>query len=69
MRPYLSFLNRGNAGLWLVLMLFVPAYSWFASRVDRMRLIVGVTSFFIANIVAFALAWPAGMTIDVPIEG
>ncbi|CAB3627226.1 DUF2946 family protein [Achromobacter pestifer] len=23
MRPYLSFLNRGNAGLWLVLMLFV----------------------------------------------
>lgn len=53
------------AGQALVLMLFVPAYSWFASRVDRMRLIVGVTSFFIANIVAFALA----VTVGVPFVG
>jgi AAA family ATP:ADP antiporter len=44
------------AGQALILMLFVPAYSWFASRVDRMKLIVGVTLFFVANIVAFALA-------------
>ena len=40
----------------LILMAYVPAYSWFASRVDRMRLILGLTAFFVANIVAFALA-------------
>ncbi len=49
------------AGQALVLMAFVPAYSWFASRLDRMKLIVGVTLFFVANIVAFALAVQAGV--------
>jgi len=48
------------AGQALVLMAFVPAYSWFASRVSRMRLIVGVTLFFVANILAFAVAVHAG---------
>jgi len=48
------------AGQALVLMAFVPAYSWFASRVDRMKLIVGVTLFFAANILAFAAAVHAG---------
>jgi AAA family ATP:ADP antiporter len=45
-----------SAGQALILMGFVPAYSWFASRVDRMKLVLGVTAFFVANIVAFALA-------------
>jgi AAA family ATP:ADP antiporter len=49
------------AGQALVLMAFVPAYSWFASRVSRMRLIVGVTLFFVANILAFAVAVHAGV--------
>jgi ATP:ADP antiporter, AAA family len=49
------------AGQALVLMLFVPAYSWFASRVTRMKLIVGVTLFFVANILAFAFAVHAGI--------
>jgi AAA family ATP:ADP antiporter len=49
------------AGQALVLILFVPAYSWFASRVDRMKLIVGVTLFFVANILAFAAAVHAGL--------
>jgi AAA family ATP:ADP antiporter len=49
------------AGQALVLMAFVPAYSWFASRVDRMKLIVGVTLFFAANILAFAAAVHAGL--------
>ncbi len=49
------------AGQALVLMAFVPAYSWFASRVDRMKLIVGVTLFFAANILAFAVAVHAGV--------
>ena len=44
------------AGQALVLMGFVPAYSWFASRVDRMKLTLGVTAFFVANILLFALA-------------
>jgi AAA family ATP:ADP antiporter len=43
------------AGQALVLMGFVPAYSWFASRVDRMKLVLGVTAFFVANIVLFAV--------------
>ena len=49
------------AGQALVLIAFVPAYSWFASRVDRMNLIVGVTLFFAANILAFAVAVHAGV--------
>jgi ATP:ADP antiporter, AAA family len=44
------------AGQALVLMGFVPAYSWFASRVDRVRLLVGVSLFFLVNIELFALA-------------
>ena len=51
------------AGQALVLMAFVPAYSWFASRVDRMKLIVGVTLFFVANILAFAVAVHAGRAL------
>ena len=42
------------AGQALLLMGFVPLYSWFASRVDRARLLVGVTLFFIACIELFA---------------
>ncbi len=49
------------AGQALLLMAFVPAYSWFASRVDRMKLIVGVTLFFVANILAFAFSVDAGV--------
>jgi len=51
----------GAAGQAVVLMAFVPAYSWFASRANRMRLVCGVTVFFAANIVMFALALQAGV--------
>ena len=44
------------AGQALVLMGFVPAYSSFASRVNRMKLVFGVTAFFVANILLFAFA-------------
>jgi ATP:ADP antiporter, AAA family len=44
------------AGQALVLMGFVPLYSWFASRVDRVRLLVGVTLFFIVCIELFAVS-------------
>jgi len=44
-----------SAGQALLLMGFVPAYGWFASTVNRSKLVLGVTLFFVANIVAFAL--------------
>lgn len=44
------------AGQALLLIGFVPLYSWFASRVDRVRLLVGVTLFFVACIELFAMA-------------
>jgi AAA family ATP:ADP antiporter len=44
------------AGQALLLMGFVPLYSWFASRVDRARLLIGVTVFFVAGIELFAAA-------------
>jgi AAA family ATP:ADP antiporter len=49
------------AGQALVLMGFVPFYSWFASRVDRVRLLVGVTLFFVVNIELFAFAVAAAV--------
>lgn len=49
------------AGQALVLMAFVPAYSWFAARVERRRLVLGVSLFFVANILLFALAVAAGL--------
>ena len=41
------------AGQALVLMAFIPVYGWFASKVDRGRLIFGVTLFFILNLELF----------------
>jgi AAA family ATP:ADP antiporter len=43
------------AGQALLLLFLVPAYGAFASRVDRMRLIGGVTVFFASNLVIFYL--------------
>lgn len=44
------------AGQALLLMGFVPLYGWFAARVDRLKLVLGVTLFFIANIELLHLA-------------
>ena len=44
------------AGQAVMLMGFVPLYSWFASRVDRVKLLIGVTLFFVVNVELFALA-------------
>jgi AAA family ATP:ADP antiporter len=44
------------AGQAVLLMGFIPVYSWFASRVDRVKLLVGITLFFLVNIELFALA-------------
>ena len=53
------------AGQALVLMAFIPLYSWFASKVDRARLIFGVTLFFISNLELFWL----GARFGVPYLG
>ncbi len=45
----------------LTLMGFVPLYSWFSSRVDRMRLIRGVIVFFLACIELFYVGFHAGV--------
>ena len=44
------------AGQALLLMGFVPLYAWVASRVDRVKLLVGVTLFFVLCIELFAAA-------------
>src|SRR5215471_7627578 len=49
------------AGQALLLMGFVPLYSWFASRVNRGGLLIGVTLFFIVCIELFAAAVAAGV--------
>lgn len=49
------------AGQAVLLMGFVPLYSWFAARVDRAKLLVSVTLFFIGCIELFAVAVSTGM--------
>ena len=44
------------AGQAIALMGLVPLYSWFASRVDRVKLLAGVSLFYILNIELFAVA-------------
>jgi AAA family ATP:ADP antiporter len=57
-----SYSAAATAGL---LMIIVPAYSALASRVSRVRLINGVTTFFIACLVAFFLLNRMGVPIGV----
>jgi ATP:ADP antiporter, AAA family len=46
-----------SAGQALVLMGFIPLYSWFASRVNRIKLIVAVMLFFIGTLELFAVGF------------
>ncbi|HXY42331.1 MAG TPA: Npt1/Npt2 family nucleotide transporter [Vicinamibacteria bacterium] len=48
--------SAAGAAQALVLMVFIPLYSWFASRVDRMRLITVVLLFFALNLEMFFFA-------------
>ena len=51
-----------SAGQALLLMGFIPLYSWFSSKVNRMKLILGMNIFFMLNIEFFSFAlkahWP-----------
>lgn len=53
--------SYSSAGQALALMGFIPLYSWFASRVDRARLVYGVTLFFVLNLELFWLGAKAGV--------
>ncbi|MCK6548996.1 MFS transporter [Myxococcota bacterium] len=57
--------SYASAGQAIVLMGFVPFYSWFSSKVDRRNLILAVGVFFLACIELFAL----GVVADVPYLG
>jgi AAA family ATP:ADP antiporter len=54
------------AGQALLLLVAVPAYGAFASRVNRLWLICGVTLFFATHLVLFYLVGAAGVRIGVP---
>ena len=58
--------SYSSAGQALLLLAFVPAYSALASRVNRLRLICGVTLFFASNLVAFYLVGVSGIRIGIP---
>ena len=45
----------------IVLMGFVPLFAWISQRVDRVRLLFGVTAFFIANLLLFFGAMKLGL--------
>src|SRR5436190_15954594 len=53
------------AGQAVMLMGFVPLYSWFATKVNRAKLLVGVYLFFLVNIELFAV----GVAARVPYIG
>src|SRR5688572_32928037 len=53
------------AGQALMLLLFVPAYSAFASRVDRVWLVCSVTLFFASHLVIFYFIGVAGVRIGI----
>ncbi len=58
-----SYASAGQAVLLLVL---VPVYGAFASRVNRIQLVSWVSLFFAVNIVLFAMAEKAGLQVGIP---
>src|SRR5580765_7579778 len=57
--------SYSSAGQALLLLLIVPAYSAFASRVNRTQLVQWVTLFFAGNLVLFLLALGVGLRIGI----
>ena len=57
--------SYSSAGQALLLLVLVPAYGAFASRVNRTQLVQWVTLFFAANLVLFLAALAAGLHIGI----
>jgi AAA family ATP:ADP antiporter len=58
-----SYASAGQAVLFLLLM---PLYSLLSSKVNRVKLVGGVTAFFVANLLIFASLGGAGIGVGVP---
>ncbi len=50
----------------LLLMLVVPIYGWLGTKVVRVRLLTGLTLFFVLNLVLFALMGASGVKLGIP---
>ena len=57
--------SYSSAGQALLLLFLVPAYSAFASRVNRVQLVQWVTIFFVTHVALFLLALSAGLRIGI----
>jgi AAA family ATP:ADP antiporter len=57
--------SYSSAGQALLMLAFVPAYGAFASRVNRVRLISGVTLFFASHLLVFYVLGTAGIRIGI----
>src|SRR4051812_28994459 len=57
--------SYSSAGQALLLLVLVPAYGAFASRVNRVQLIQWVTLFFVVNLGVFVAALAAGLRIGI----
>jgi AAA family ATP:ADP antiporter len=57
--------SYASAGQALLLFAFVPAYGAFASRVNRLKLVCGVTLFFASHLLIFYLLGMAGVRVGV----
>jgi ATP:ADP antiporter, AAA family len=58
--------SYSSAGQALLLLVLVPAYGAFASRVSRMQLVQWVTLFFASHLLLFLAATTAGWRVGVP---
>jgi AAA family ATP:ADP antiporter len=58
--------SYSSAGQALLLLVLVPAYAAFASKVNRGKLVTWVTLFFASNLVLFILATQAGLAVGIP---
>jgi AAA family ATP:ADP antiporter len=58
--------SYSSAGQAILLLVLVPAYGAFASRVNRIQLVQWVTLFFAAHLVLFLMALGAGWRVGVP---
>ena len=59
-------MSYSSAAQAMLLLGIVPAYGWFASGVDRVRLVVGITLFFISHLAVFLMLGRSGLPIDIP---
>jgi AAA family ATP:ADP antiporter len=55
--------SYASAGMAAVLLVFVPAYSAFSARVNRVKLVCGVTLFFASHLLVFYALGSAGVRI------